>query len=191
MQATRESLRARYAEMETEQLIELDRRSELTSLAQAVLDETLAERGITPTERTDLEQQIEHEHKQLVPLASLGARFVAQILDGVAALIILYVPLILLMLVGYIGSIGGSIVLIAYVTYLLFQDALPNGQSLGKRVLRLRVVNKTSRQSCGLGASFLRNILLLLLGPIDIVFANSRYKQRLGDRLAKTIVISA
>ena len=75
--------------------------------------------------------------------------------------------------------------------YLLFKDGL-SGQSLGKRVFKLMVIDKTTNQPCGLGKSLLRNIDMLLpfMPLLELVILwFSKDGRRIGDRLANTVVV--
>jgi uncharacterized RDD family membrane protein YckC len=190
MEVTRESLSKRYASMETQELVEITHTSDLTEQAKEVLEEVLGERGATVEIRAQILEEIDREANKYVPLASTGSRFVAQILDGIIALLLLVVPFVLFVLFRPFGDAGLWLGIGAYIVYLLFQDGLPNGQSLGKRIVGIRVVSKASGCSCGLGSSFIRNIILLVLGVIDLLFLGSKYRQRLGDMAAKTIVVN-
>ena len=86
----------------------------------------------------------------------------------------------LLMIVG----VGWS------VFYYFFADGFSGGQSYGKRWLGTRVVNAEDGVPCTFGKSFVRNLFLFLLGPIDWVFIFGSRHQRLGDMVAGTIVVS-
>lgn len=55
----------------------------------------------------------------------------------------------------------------------------------------MRVVSEKTGASCTFGQSLLRNILLMVLGPLDWIFIFGERRQRLGDKLAGTIVIIA
>ena len=95
----------------------------------------------------------------------------------------------------------------AGLAYLLLSDALFDGRSLGKRLVRLQVISSETRQPCSFRDSILRNSTfglgyLLSLIPwigwlfIAIVAAGefvlvlgSEEGRRLGDELAKTTVI--
>lgn len=187
MKVTKETLHQRYSCMETDQLVELQYSSDLTDIALEVLERILIERGVTSEDRTKVIELLEEEVTQSVPLASIGSRFVAQLIDAVIAFIILIVPLSIF---GGDSDVGLTIAIIAYFLYLLLQDGLPNGQSIGKHFLNIAVVNKVSGKSCGIGASIVRNSFLLFLGFIDIFFLGSQYRQRLGDMAANTIVIN-
>ena len=120
-------------------------------------------------------------------LASLMARLGGQFLDG---LIYLFILLVGLLLGGSItGWIGPVIGIIAAILYLLFQDGLANGQSWGKRLVKTKVIDATTSTSCTFGQSFIRNLILTILGLIDWVFIFGEKRQRLGDRAAGTLVV--
>jgi uncharacterized RDD family membrane protein YckC len=73
--------------------------------------------------------------------------------------------------------------------YLLLADALPHGQSFGKRVLDIAVIDQRTLQPCTFPQSLLRNLLLAFLGIFDWIFIFGGMRQRLGDMAAKTIVV--
>ena len=75
--------------------------------------------------------------------------------------------------------------------YILLSDGFAGGQSYGKRIVNTEVVDATSGEPCTFGKSFLRNLLLMLLGLIDWVFIFGEKRQRLGDKAANTIVIKS
>jgi len=95
----------------------------------------------------------------------------------------------------------------AGLAYLLLSDALFDGRSLGKRLVRLQVISSESRQPCSFRDSILRNstfglgyllslipwigwIFIAIVAAGEFVFAlGSREGRRLGDELAKTTVI--
>lgn len=74
--------------------------------------------------------------------------------------------------------------------YYLFCDALPNGQSLGKRVCRTAVVGYPYPTNCTLFQSFLRNVPKMVFSVLDGLFVLFGLRRRLGDMLARTIVIN-
>ncbi|MDF5731989.1 MAG: RDD family protein [Rhizonema sp. PD38] len=116
-------------------------------------------------------------------LASLAQRFFAQLIDSliVIAIVILSVSI----LPESVVRVGVYLSLF----YLLFADAIKGGQSFGKQVMQISVVDATSKRPCTLIKSLIRNLSLAFLGIIDWVFIFSRTRQRLGDRIANTIVI--
>ena len=94
---------------------------------------------------------------------------------------------------GILGILGVMWILwLIYFTY--FEGT--SGQTIGKSLIHIRVV-KEDGSRCDPGSALVRNILrivdhlpfLYLLGIILIAATDK--KQRLGDMLAKTIVIKA
>ena len=75
--------------------------------------------------------------------------------------------------------------------YFLFCDALPKGQSLGKRLCRITVVGFPYPTICTISQSFLRTACKLLFSPLDGFLVLFGLRRRLGDMLAKTIVVKA
>lgn len=122
--------------------------------------------------------------------ASLVDRFMAQMADGFVAIAPLLVGALLLSgtLWGAVFVIGGFIWIVAY---LLLADGLSDGQSFGKRWFEMRVLDAETRRPCSFGQSFIRNVVLWALGPIDWLFIFGESRQRLGDRAAGTIVVPA
>lgn len=131
-------------------------------------------------------------------LASPGKRLLGYIIDMAVVFSLLFLKTFL----GYIGMYfysAGSYVVLQYfnfllfllaVGYLLFCDALPNGQSLGKRLCRMSVVGYPYPTNCTVFQSLLRNASKLLIGPLDGFLVLVGLRRRLGDMLAKTIVIN-
>ena len=140
-------------------------------------------------------------------LAGLGSRL------GAAAVDIGLQSLVALILIGFglaaslhfhLGNILSpsinttliALLLIAlfllYFGYYIFCELVMNGQSLGKKLFRLRVIRENGRP-IGLTQSLVRNILRYVVdaigvGPLMIFF--SKKHKRLGDFLASTIVIA-
>lgn len=79
-------------------------------------------------------------------------------------------------------------IFLAIVIYVL-SDGLKNGQSLGKRILKITVIDKNTKKPCSYFKSFLRNIGYFLILP-DIIPIFFKDKQRVSDKIANTIVIS-
>jgi uncharacterized RDD family membrane protein YckC len=91
-------------------------------------------------------------------------------------------------------STAKSLARIIAIAYLLFRDALFQGSSVGKRIVGLKATDEDGKPCTAL-KSFLRNIILipLMLVPIALlieyfVMRFSQKEQRLGDRIAKTVV---
>lgn len=122
-----------------------------------------------------------------IKLAHPGKRFQGQFIDGFIAYLLGAIAFYLLHTV--IGKDMSILVAIAIgVTYFLFSDALPNGQSIGKKLLKIRVVNQETLLPCSLAESFLRNITFPF-GILDWVFIFFGSHRRLGDFIASTIVV--
>lgn len=118
-----------------------------------------------------------------------GKRFQGQFLDSLIT-IMLFVSGIFISkaLPDFVGSI---VAIVLPASYYLFSDALPKGQSLGKKLLGISVVHKESGEYCNIGQSFIRNFLTPIFGIIDAVLIFGEERQRLGDMLAKTIVVKS
>jgi uncharacterized RDD family membrane protein YckC len=124
-------------------------------------------------------------------LASLGERLLGQIIDGFIAVI----PVIVVAILPWGSSFGvqqtaQSIAIAVTLSYLLFSDGFEAGQSFGKRAMNTAVVDRITNEPCTFGQSFIRNILLLVLGFIDWIFIFGEKRQRLGDKAAGTVVIT-
>jgi len=128
-----------------------------------------------------------------VRLASLGDRLIGQFADGLIA----FLPILVLgLLFGMAtGNDLGPFLLapagVFAVLYLWFADGLEGGQSYGKRMVHTRVVDFTTHAPCTYWQSFVRNVLLTILGPIDWLFIFGSQHRRLGDYAAGTLVIDA
>ena len=124
-----------------------------------------------------------------IDLATRMQRVAAQFLDGLVA----GAPAIAAFVVmRFLPRVGIGLILVAALfgaLYTLFADGLAGGQSIGKRVLGLRVVSMATGAPCTFGQSFLRNLLLMILGPIDWIFIFGERHQRLGDKAAGTMVV--
>ncbi len=122
-------------------------------------------------------------------LASLSGRFWGQVLDSLVYAAIVGIPFGVWMRMGLEDSnivlwVAASIAVLC----LLFQDAL-NGRSIGKRLMRTQVIDSNSGLPCKSWQSFLRNLSLPILSVIDCIFILGEKKQRLGDKLSKTLVV--
>jgi len=119
------------------------------------------------------------------PLASIGSRFTAQFIDGLVAIafgVATYV-------VARSFAWPLEWLFVAWLLYILFCDALPKGQSLGKRFTNIAVVHAATGKPCTVWRSFVRNISLVVLGVFDLVLLVGRSRRRLGDYLAGTKVV--
>lgn len=134
-------------------------------------------------------------------VAGIGSRFLAQFID---ILIISVVELVIVIAASALGGIFSSLQLGLLVTlilsflllagYFLISEAAWNGQTVGKRYVRLRVVGDHG-EPLTIGQAVIRNLVRIVdflpaLYAIGIVamFSNSRAK-RLGDFAAGTLVV--
>lgn len=95
----------------------------------------------------------------------------------------------------------------AGLAYLLLSDGFFDGRSIGKKLIRLQVVSTTDKSPCTFRDSILRNstlaiglilwiipwigwiFILLASGFEFILILGSRDGMRLGDEIAKTVVL--
>jgi len=186
-------LRETYAREETENLVELSVRGGLTEVAERVLQEELAHRNVTSADITVEEQRLADVEARKIALqgqlASRTSRLVANLIDTLGTLLLI-TPFSFVAFVSMpepISDLVARISIIAWFTYYFLKDGI-NGQSLGKRLLRIRVVDSVDGTPCNLATSIIRGVFGML-GLIDQLFALGESKQRLADHVAKTLVI--
>lgn len=135
-------------------------------------------------------------------LAGLGSRALAAVIDH---LILTAASIVFALLIAFLGlldlglgSAGFLVLSLLYFGllygYFVFFEALRAGQTPGKRLIGIRVVDASGR-GVGIGAAMLRNLLRLadiLPGPYlvgIITVALHPRNQRLGDLVADTLVV--
>ncbi len=145
------------------------------------------------------------------PKADLGKRFGASLLDGLASLM-LAIPAILFFLLsinefdsyrgdddlGALYVLLGFLLLLIPIGYTFFKDGLSGGASWGKKAAGIMVVSLDANLPCTQGKSFLRGLIMGLLGIIPIVgwliepimVLADQNGRRLGDKAANTQVIN-
>ncbi len=130
-------------------------------------------------------------------LAGIGERIMAVILDGFF-LTVFYIAVIYLLNISGIsdrfsGWAFGAVLMLPYFLYYPLLQYWHNGQTLGKQVMKIRVV-KIDNSHPSIGDFLIRWILrvfelnIIPLGII-VMLLNDK-KQRLGDIAAKTTVVS-
>lgn len=122
-------------------------------------------------------------------LGSLSDRLLGQILDSFVALGVLVAAGILYTVSPTIGGVALIVAVLYAIFYILFSDGFSGGQSYGKRIAHTAVIDASTGAPCTFWQSFLRNLLLTILGIIDWVFIFGKKRQRLGDKAANTIVV--
>ena len=121
-------------------------------------------------------------------LAGRGTRLIGQIIDFFIGAVIVVIGLAL----GVVTlSLGFWIAWGLAALYYFFADGLNQGRSYGKVMLGIRVIDDTTRKPCTFSQSFVRNLTLYVLGPVDWIFIIGERRRRLGDILAGTIVVKA
>ncbi|WP_426133464.1 RDD family protein [Pseudomonas sp. PWP3-1b2] len=125
-------------------------------------------------------------------LASVSRRLMARVIDSAITVLIFFVVKFsadgLSAFFPAVTAMGGFLcAFLAGFAYLLLADVLPNGQSLGKRLLSIATVDRKTRTGCSVSQSFTRNAGVLVV--IDWVWIFMESRTRLGDMFAKTIVI--
>jgi len=139
-------------------------------------------------------------------LAGIGSRFIAVLIDtliwGVALLIVTFVLILVMPAIRAFGRLSAQWTVALY-TFLIFLfnwgyftlfEAFWNGQTPGKRVAKIRVIQRSGR-AIGLFESMARNFIRYVdqfpffyaVGVIA-VFASKQH-QRLGDLAAGTLVV--
>lgn len=119
-------------------------------------------------------------------LASTFHRFVAKMID---------LTLLLVLQISIIGLFGIETLATQLLLAMLFliSDGF-NGQSLGKRLCNIQVVNFKSTQPIGIIRSIIRNSVfimnILLIPTVVNTILMVSYHRRMGDFLAGTCVIN-
>lgn len=122
-------------------------------------------------------------------LAHPGKRYQGQFIDGMVVVMLFILSIFLLRITGVESNYSILILFTLPFGYFVLSDALPNGQTIGKKILGLSVVSKSTGKPCTIFQSIVRNIFTPILGVIDAVLIFGKKRQRLGDIMAGTIVI--
>jgi len=126
-----------------------------------------------------------------------GARALAYVIDLCVCFVPLFTSLLLFYIWTPLGMIATPAAILWAILYGFTKDGRKGGQSIGKELLDLMVVNITTNRPCTQGESALRQLDLCFLQMIPIVgwlvepivMLVSKDGRRLGDRAAKTQVI--
>ena len=118
-------------------------------------------------------------------LAGLIDFFIIGVIQSVLMMLFLIKPLM-------VEGVGFNILIRQFaITYcsmgfFIIRDIIGK-RSIGKKIMKLKIINKNDGQETSSVRKILRN-LTWLLGPIDIIFYLIT-KERMGDQLVKTNVI--
>jgi len=151
---------------------------------------------ITTSQNIDIEYQ----------LADLGSRIVARLLDYGIFLGIYFVVIIITLATGSFNNYNGAgqnigiivaiaIWLVLCVLYDLLCEIFMNGQSIGKRAMKIKVISLTGTRP-GVGQYILRWLFRVIdfgitggsCALISVILTDK--KQRIGDLVAGTTVVS-
>lgn len=138
-------------------------------------------------------------------LASLGSRILAYLVDMLVLIVLIAIFTVPIFVIQYmyfsydepvfelVANLVGFLIVFGY--FILMEGPLGKGRTIGKMALKLRVVKEKDHSRIGFGKSAIRNFLriidgffLYLIGMLLI--SRSEKNQRLGDSVAKTIVIT-
>jgi uncharacterized RDD family membrane protein YckC len=164
----------------------------LTDDGKRALTDEIAKRGLNTENISAFTQTAPSEPiANSEPIAHLGARFGGQFVDGLVASAIVFIGILISGVFESIPELGLIGIALAW-GYLMLSDGLKNGQSLGKRLMGIRVVTVADGEPCTFGGSFSRNILMVIpvINFLDMlaIFV-TKDNRRLGDLNAKTKVI--
>jgi uncharacterized RDD family membrane protein YckC len=133
----------------------------------------------------------------------VGSRILAQIIDSIIVTVLFFGFILVLGGAGTaaggesgagIFGIGALAGFLGVIFYFLLLEGFWDGYTLGKKVVGIKVV-KEDGAACTPGASLVRNLLRIIDGLFYyvvgfILMAMSDKRQRLGDRLASTVVVT-
>jgi uncharacterized RDD family membrane protein YckC len=165
-----------------------------------------------PIQQTEPQVYNPFERKPQVGLpyckASIGNRFLAFLLDGLI-FTALTIPGAVALVGAFIAAYGsdeslaitlcilGVILILIPLAFQMLKDSFGQGQSPGKKALKIMVIDLDTNRPCTKQKSFLRNIIMLLMGLVPfvgsfiepIMVLATEDGRRLGDRAANTMVI--
>ena len=122
-------------------------------------------------------------------------RICAFIIDFIIVTVIYEIPFFILVMIPLLKGQKGAVEFIMTIVFLceffaylllVFKDSFKFG-SLGKKILKLKIVERGTNQPASLGKSILRKVTCILSWVEFIVYAAAG--KRIGDMLAKTDVV--
>ena len=136
-------------------------------------------------------------------LADIGSRAAASLIDMIIQAIVIILLVVAIWLIAYFSKnfwmkyygwiIGISLVLLAIINfgYFIAMELSMNGQTIGKKVLKLRAI-RNNGQPITLKHSAIRNLFRVFIDMFGVgmvfIFFTKEHK-RLGDFIASTIVV--
>ena len=137
-------------------------------------------------------------HKEINKLAAINPRYyrIASMLLDHILMCFLIAPIAILVFVVILSIgqnmdnwIGVSLMFFPFFIY-LNKDFL-NGKSVAKRIMGYKVVDRKSEKTASELQCFIRNLLICLIWPIEVLVGLISPERRIGDFLANTKVITA
>ena len=126
------------------------------------------------------------------PRANFGQRLLAYLVDGLIVGVVSYLVQLLF------GDAGGFLSVILGLAYFVYLEGSPAGQTVGKKLLNIRVVDFQTGGPLGFGKAIIRYFARILsgLGGVGIPFGlgyfwmiGDRERQTWHDKLATTAVV--
>ena len=200
-QSYTETLKENFANMHTDMLLERKIKGNLTEEAEKLIDMELAKRelGEAEVESYAMDKGVQKLISKKLPngikledIANVWRRYVAQIVDQIIGIILLVITTTIAgLLVNdfFVFLIG----ITTYLAYITLNDSLPNGQSYGKYLLKIKVIDADTGEPCKIFQSLSRNITTIIpvVNLIDAIMIFNERNQRMGDKLANTLVVNA
>jgi uncharacterized RDD family membrane protein YckC len=128
------------------------------------------------------------------PRANFGQRLVAWLID------LVIIVVVLLILVGIAAAISETLGIVAYilgivgsVVYFAYFEGSPSGQTIGKKALKIRVIDFNTGGPLGFGRGLIRWVaripsqFVCYLGYLWMLW--DREKQTWHDKLSTTVVV--
>jgi len=204
-----DALRERYARTSDSDLLALMNvgPERLTAESRQALVDEAARRGLQPpvgwTGVVPAINTYSLPGKRRYIKANFGARFVAWIVDSIIGIVPVTVAGVFVGVSGYINRHAESAILLLIacglwsIWYGFTKDGREGGQSIGKEMMDLMVVNVETNKPCSMGESAMRAIIWFVLNIVPLVgffiepvmAIAAEDGRRLGDRAAGTQVI--
>ena len=146
----------------------------------------------TDVQKVRLIQHVSH------PIATMGQRFWAFLIDIIIVTVVVAIVLLVLALLtlqfGRLEIFTSAVLALSIVYFIVFESF--DGQTIGKKVLHIKVVSLETMKKPDIIATVVRNVMriidsfppnLYIIGFIVAILTERH--QRLGDILARTIVV--
>ncbi len=120
------------------------------------------------------------------PRASFGLRLVAAIIDGLLLGVVGFV-------LGRAGAAGSGLSLLVGLAYVAYLEGGPSGQTVGKKLMNIRVIDAETGGAIGYGRAILRyfakflSAIPCLLGYFWMLWDSN--KQTWHDKIAADVVV--